>query len=214
MNRDCARVGARQCRYDFGFWITFNREIFPGVNDQIELPIQQSFAKVLREDSLLRHLPQWIALVFVAERFVKGIVDFDLRMCRAESLTNLVRLNSGQVTATRRDRHAHKSSHPNGRNCACWDWSRTNCLISARAASTCPANLSRSARSASKSSCNLITGVGKVIGSVAASPRRSRHFVNDALCIRDQRATPTAFSGAAITNPASACSQPLSPSIY
>src|SRR6267378_2327802 len=99
--KQITRVRARQCSYDFTFRIMLDGEIFPGVNDQIELSVQQSFAKVLREDSLLRHLPQWIALVFVAERFVKGVIDFEVRVCGAESVTNLVRLNSGQVTATR-----------------------------------------------------------------------------------------------------------------
>src|SRR5580765_4224192 len=109
------------------------------MDHEMEIAPQQACAKILCQDAFLRHLPQRIVQVPVAKRFVKGIIDFDLRMCGAESTSNLERLNSGQVTATRRDRHAHKSSHPKGRNCACWDWRATKRLISTRALSMCPA---------------------------------------------------------------------------
>src|SRR6185503_187750 len=180
------------------------------MHDEIEIAAQQAFTNIPCKDTFLRHLPKRIVQVLVAERFVKRIIDFDLRMGGAESFTYLVRLNSGQVTATRRDRHAHKSSHPKGRNCACWDWRATNRLISARAASTCPANLSRSMRNAANSSCRGITIGCEVTGSDAASPRRSRHFVNDTLCVCDQRATSPDVKGAAMTNPASGSCQATS----
>src|SRR5436190_11124306 len=108
------------------------------MHDEIKNDTQEAFTKILSENTLLSHLPKRIVQVLIAERFVKRIIDFDLRVCGAESFANLVRLNSCQVTATRRDRHAHRSSHPNGRNCAWWDWRATSLLVSARAASTCP----------------------------------------------------------------------------
>jgi len=43
--KQITRVRARQCSYDFSFRIMLDGEIFPGVNDQIELSVQQSFAK-------------------------------------------------------------------------------------------------------------------------------------------------------------------------
>src|SRR5882724_7041643 len=127
------------------------------MHDQIEVAAQKAFAEIPCEDTFLRHLPKRIVQILIAERFVKGIVDFDLRMGGAESFTDLNGLNSCQVTAARRDGHAHKSSHPNGRNCACSNWRSTNCLIATRAASTWPCSRSRSIRRASNNSFSLIT---------------------------------------------------------
>jgi len=71
------------------------------VHRQIVSAGEQTFAQVLGEDTFLRHLPQRIVLILIAERFVKGILDADLRVCVLESATDLKRLNTRQLAATR-----------------------------------------------------------------------------------------------------------------
>src|SRR5260370_39159398 len=113
-----AGVGARQRRCDFSFGIALDGEILPGMNYQIKVAAKEAFTKVLRENSLLRHLPERISLISISEGFVEGVVDFDPRVRGLQRFTNLAGLDTGQVAAARRYRHAHKSSHPNGRNWA------------------------------------------------------------------------------------------------
>ena len=64
-------IRARQSRHHFRLTLSFDRQIFPRVHDQVELARQESGAKVLREDALLRHLPERVILVAIAERLAK-----------------------------------------------------------------------------------------------------------------------------------------------
>ena len=59
--------------------------------------------------------PAGMPVQAVAATGIAGSIELDPAF--AEGLADLVRLNPGQVTATRPDRHAHRSSHPKGRNC-------------------------------------------------------------------------------------------------
>src|SRR2546426_12572766 len=80
-----ARVRPWQRGGNLSFGIVFDRQILPRVHDQVELAVQQTFAKVLRENSLLRHFPERIVLVFIAQGLAKGIIDFEVWVCGSQS---------------------------------------------------------------------------------------------------------------------------------
>src|SRR3989442_15374336 len=84
-----SRVSPWQRGWNLGFGIVFDRQILPRGHDQVELAVQQTFAKVLRENSLLRHLPERTFQIFIAERFAKGIIDFEVRVCGSQSFADL-----------------------------------------------------------------------------------------------------------------------------
>src|SRR3989442_15718865 len=84
-----ARVSPWQRGGNLGFGIVFDRQILPRVDDQVELAAQQTLAKVLGENSLLRHLPERTFQIFIAERFPKGIIDFEVWVCGSQSFADL-----------------------------------------------------------------------------------------------------------------------------
>src|SRR2546426_11494349 len=98
-----ARVSPWQRDGNLGFGIVFDRQVLPRVHDQVELAPQQTLAKVLRENSLLRHLPERIVLVFVSEGFAEGIIDFEVWVRSPQRFANLQCLNPRQLAATRRN---------------------------------------------------------------------------------------------------------------
>ena len=59
------------------------------MHDQVELAAQQTLAKIPREDSLLRHLPERIVLVLVSQGFAERIIDLELRVCSLQRFANL-----------------------------------------------------------------------------------------------------------------------------
>jgi hypothetical protein len=71
------------------------------VHGEVIAPGEQTFAQILCEDAFLRHLPKRIALVLIAEGFVEGILERDLRVGYLKSAADLKCLDTRQLAATR-----------------------------------------------------------------------------------------------------------------